>query len=164
MTHMRGTTRRVPAWPARFSGLSAGRSRRSGAIPKLTNLSTAQCGGRCFGDFRTASSSRSQRRRSSSTPCSMARGTREAGGVAWTHNRPLGRTGYAGRRELGREGFDDPWRGEVCGVTRSPRAHRRLTIRGRWPSRSPASRSRSGSRRSRGSGASARSAASSRRR
>jgi len=97
IVHTRGTTRTAAASPATFSGPSASRSRPSDATLKLISSSTARCGEPCFGGSRTASSSRWGGCRSWYTPYSMARGIGKAGDADETHNRPLERTGYAGR-------------------------------------------------------------------
>ena len=82
MTHTRGITRKVLTSLTSSSWRSARRSHLSGAIRKPINSSIAQCGVRCFGGFRTGSSSKWGQERLSSTPCSMARGTRKVGGDA----------------------------------------------------------------------------------
>lgn len=88
-----GTTRKVPASPASSSLQSTRRSRPSGAIRKSISSLIPRCVGPCFGGFRTASSSKSEQRRVSSTPCSMALGTRKVGADAdGTHNNTLDRT------------------------------------------------------------------------
>src|SRR5437867_9666082 len=57
MTHTRGITRKVLTSLTSSSWRSARRSHPSGAIRKPINSSIAQCGVRCFGGFRTGSSS-----------------------------------------------------------------------------------------------------------
>ena len=87
MPHTCGITRRVPLSPVSSSRQSARRSLPFGAIRKPISSSTPRCVAPCFGGFPTASSSKSDEGRLSSTPCSMALETRKAGGDADGCNR-----------------------------------------------------------------------------
>lgn len=98
MAHTRGTTPKVPVSLASLSRLLARRSHPFDAIPKPISSSIPQCVAPFFDASPMAFSSRAEGRRSSSSPCFMALGTRNVGGGAeQTHNRPFERSGFAGR-------------------------------------------------------------------